>query len=116
MNDAVNHPEHYGGEDNPYEAIKVIDAWDLSFCLGNAVKYIARAGRKSVDGTEDLCKARWYLDHEIKRAGGPPLSVAEDRNAAERNENRKRLLDFLKSFVQNREASTLANLLEDGLL
>jgi hypothetical protein len=31
----VNHPTHYGGEDNPYEAIKVIDAWDLGFSLGN---------------------------------------------------------------------------------
>jgi integrase len=33
---AVDHPEHYGGADNPYEAIKVIEAWDLGFCLGNA--------------------------------------------------------------------------------
>ena len=41
----VNHPSHYGGEDNPYEAIKVIDAWDLDkdFYLGNAVKYLSRA-------------------------------------------------------------------------
>ncbi len=34
----VNNPEHYGGATNPYEAIKVIDAWDLGFCLGNTVK------------------------------------------------------------------------------
>jgi len=34
----VNHPEHYGGKSNVYEAIKVIDAWDLDFCLGNTVK------------------------------------------------------------------------------
>jgi hypothetical protein len=63
---AVNHPAHYGGADNPYEAIKVIEAWDLGFCLGNAVKYIARAGRKDPAATvEDLEKARWYLDREI---------------------------------------------------
>lgn len=64
----VDHPAHYGGADNPYEAIKVIEAWDLGFCLGNTVKYIARAGKKS--GTEelvDLRKARWYLDREITR-------------------------------------------------
>ncbi len=36
----VNHPTHYGGENNPYEAIKVIDAWELGFSLGNTVKYI----------------------------------------------------------------------------
>jgi len=63
-NDSVNHPPHYGGADNPYEAIKVIAAWGLGFCLGNTVKYIARAGKKG-DRLEDLKKARWYLDREI---------------------------------------------------
>lgn len=61
---AVDHPLHYGGADNPYEAIKVIEAWGLGFCLGNTVKYISRAGRKG-DAIEDLEKARWYLDREI---------------------------------------------------
>ena len=65
---SVNHPQHYGGEYNPYEAIKVIDAWRLSFCLGNTVKYISRAGKKDpATLIEDLLKARWYLDHEIER-------------------------------------------------
>lgn len=64
--EAVNHPAHYGGEDNPYEAIKVIEAWELGFCLGNTVKYIARAGKKSTL-LEDLKKSRWYLDREIKK-------------------------------------------------
>lgn len=63
----VNHPLHYGGESNPYEAIKVIEAWALGFCLGNAVKYICRAGKKTDAKTlDDLRKARWYLDREIK--------------------------------------------------
>lgn len=65
--EAVNHPAHYGGIDNPYEAIKVIEAWGLDFNLGNTVKYIARNGKKP--GTpilDDLRKARWYLDREIK--------------------------------------------------
>jgi iron-sulfur cluster repair protein YtfE (RIC family) len=62
----VNHPNHYGGESNPYEAIKVIDAWDLDFCLGNTVKYISRAGKKNTDKElEDLKKALWYLQHKI---------------------------------------------------
>lgn len=63
--EAVNHPPHYGGADNPYEAIKVIEAWELGFCLGNAVKYIARAGKKD-DLLQDLKKARWYLDRQIQ--------------------------------------------------
>lgn len=63
----INHPIHYGGEDNPYEAIKVIDAWELGFCLGNTVKYISRAGMKDPEKElEDLKKALWYLDHHIK--------------------------------------------------
>lgn len=66
MSAAVDHPPHYGGADNPYEAIKVIEAWDLGFCLGNTIKYIARAGKKGSE-LEDLEKARWYLDREIER-------------------------------------------------
>jgi hypothetical protein len=69
--ETVNHPDHYGGADNPYEAIKVIEAWGLGFCLGNAIKYISRAGKKG-DALEDLKKAQWYLDREIasRRAHG----------------------------------------------
>ncbi len=63
---SVDHPAHYGGGENPYEAIKVIEAWQLDFCLGNAVKYIARAGKKG-DGIEDLRKARWYLARRIQQ-------------------------------------------------
>jgi hypothetical protein len=64
MSDAVNHPPHYGGGDNPYEAIKVIEAWKLGFNLGNTVKYINRAGKKE-DRLKDLKKAAWYLNLEI---------------------------------------------------
>lgn len=66
MSEQVNHPKHYGGENNPYEAIKVIEAWGLGFCLGNVVKYISRAGKKG-NYMEDLKKAAWYLNREIKR-------------------------------------------------
>lgn len=62
--EAVDHPQHYGGADNPYEAIKVIRAWGLGFSLGNAVKYICRAEHKERT-VEDLKKARWYIDEEI---------------------------------------------------
>lgn len=66
----VNSPIHYGGSDNPYEVIKVLFAWGLnsSFCLGNTLKYIARAGKKDPQALlQDLKKARWYLDYEIKK-------------------------------------------------
>lgn len=67
--EAVDRPLHYGGKDSPTEAIKVIEAHGLGFCLGNAVKYILRAGKKR-SMLEDLKKARWYLDREIARVEG----------------------------------------------
>lgn len=67
-NNSINHPQHYGGETNIYEAIKVIEAWHLDFCLGNVLKYICRAGEKSAS-TEitDLKKASWYLNRRIEQ-------------------------------------------------
>jgi hypothetical protein len=64
--ETVDHPPHYGG-DTVYEAIKVIEAWQLGFALGNCVKYIARADRKG-SRLEDLKKASWYLLREIERS------------------------------------------------
>ena len=61
----VDHPTHYGGKDNPYEAIKVIEAWGVGFNLGNTLKYISRAGKKD-DIIQDLEKALFYLDREIQ--------------------------------------------------
>lgn len=61
----VNHPSHYGGKDNLYEAIKIIEAHNLGFHLGNAIKYILRAGKKTSDPTEDLEKAIFYLNRQI---------------------------------------------------
>lgn len=83
---AVNHPAHYGG-DEPYETIKVLQAW-LSpeaysgFCLGNAVKYISRAGKKDPSKhIEYLEKARWYLDREITRLKAAVPAPAEPEPA-----------------------------------
>ena len=62
----VDHPEHYGN--GVYETINVIEAWNLDFCLGNAIKYISRAGKKDKSKTiEDLQKAIWYLERKIKQ-------------------------------------------------
>jgi len=61
----IDHPAHYGGADNPYEAIKVIEAWELGFNLGNVVKYVSRAGKKDAE-LQELKKAAWYLNREIE--------------------------------------------------
>jgi hypothetical protein len=63
----VYHPQHYGGENNPYEVIKVIEALEMDFHLGNTFKYIARAGKKDTDKElQDLKKALWYLQRKIE--------------------------------------------------
>jgi len=65
---ALSTPEHYGGEENPHEPIKVIEYYKLGFNIGNVVKYILRAGIKypTIEGKiEDLKKAIWYLGREI---------------------------------------------------
>lgn len=65
----VNHPGHYGGEDNVYEVIKVCEAWSLDndAYLFNVVKYVARAGKKdSSKELEDLRKAAFYLNRKIQ--------------------------------------------------
>lgn len=66
MNDTVNHPSHY--TDGKIEVIRFILDKKLNFCRGNAVKYIARAGKKDpAKEIEDLEKAAWYIAREIKR-------------------------------------------------
>lgn len=65
----VKGPAHYGGADNPYEVIKVCEAWELDkdAYLFNVVKYVARAGKKDKNKeVEDLKKAAFYLDRKIK--------------------------------------------------
>ena len=64
MNNAVKHPSHYA-EGRKYEPKDVIRDWDLNINLGNAVKYIARAGRKE-DIVQDLKKAQEYIQFEIE--------------------------------------------------
>lgn len=58
----VNHPSHYQG--NTFEVIDIIEDFNLGFCLGNAIKYILRAGKKG-DRMEDLRKAIWYIEREM---------------------------------------------------
>lgn len=69
IKETVNGPEYYGGLENPYEVIKVCEAWELDkdAYLFNVVKYVARAGKKDpTKEIEDLKKAAFYLDRKIK--------------------------------------------------
>lgn len=61
--DNINHPQHY--QSNGMEVIDVIEAFDLGFHLGNATKYILRAGRKTEDTDTDIKKAIWYLNRYL---------------------------------------------------
>ena len=64
----VSHPQHYGGADNPYEAIKVIESYGMDFVEGNILKYLLRYKKKN--GLQDLKKAQWYLERLIKQREG----------------------------------------------
>jgi hypothetical protein len=65
--DMINHPPHYIL--NEIEPISVIENWQLGFCLGNVVKYVARAKHKGSE-LDDLKKALWYLRREIEHLEG----------------------------------------------
>jgi len=62
--DGINHPLHYNSHPTGIECITIVE--HMTFNLGNATKYIWRAGQKG-DTIEDLKKARWYIDREIQR-------------------------------------------------
>lgn len=67
--DSVERPEHYTA--SSIEVFDAIEAWELNYCRGQVVKYVARAGKKAKETElEDLKKARWYLNKEIDRLGG----------------------------------------------
>ena len=68
-NDAVNHPSHYTSHPSGVECIQVTE--HLNFCIGNAIKYLWRAGLKDGNSDiQDLKKAVWYIEREIARLGG----------------------------------------------
>lgn len=62
MNDNVNHPSHYTSHPSGIECIQITE--HLDFCIGNAIKYLWRAGGKN-DEVEDLKKAIWYIQRKI---------------------------------------------------
>jgi len=80
--DVIFNPRHYT-EGRKYEPRKVIEDWKLNFYLGNALKYIARAGRKD-SAIEDLNKAKKYIDFEIERISN---SISNTPNSNDNYDN-----------------------------
>ncbi len=64
VNDPIHHPKHYTNHKSGIECIQIVE--HMGFCRGNAIKYIWRAGEKGPP-IDDLKKAIWYLEREIKR-------------------------------------------------
>lgn len=65
----VNHPKHYNSHPSGIECINLVESFSFNF--GNAIKYIWRAGLKKTSESEDLKKARFYLEREIDNRLGP---------------------------------------------
>lgn len=83
IDEAVDHPAHYGGGDDPYEHVKVAEArgWDKDAFIYNCTKYLWRFGKKASESIlKDLRKARWYLDRRIKQ-----LETEENRGDHEQS-------------------------------
>ena len=69
MGDTIDHPKHYNSHPSGVECISVVE--HFNFNVGNAIKYIWRAGLKDgASDVEDLKKAVWYLNREIARRAG----------------------------------------------
>ena len=95
MTEHVNHPSHYqmGG----IEVIDAIEAWGFGegFNRGDAIKYIARAGRKNPETEiEDLQKAKWYIERELRRMRN------EDENAPDEISVMARMAGYLDTYAK----------------
>jgi len=100
MSDDVNHPSHYTQHPSGVECITVTE--HMTFNLGNAVKYIWRAGLKSPDAIRDLEKARWYINRELGRlARGEENSPKEHRAVASPAANGLGILEAVASTRPN---------------
>lgn len=97
MSTIVDHPPHYIAG-RKYEPKDVIRDWDLNFSLGNAVKYISRAGRKDPSKTiEDLEKAIFYINDEIAAIRAEETQRIDDIER-ELKENTSWVKEFIKDY------------------
>lgn len=118
MNDIVNHPKHYTSHPSGIECIQVTE--HMGFNLGNAVKYIWRAGLKA-NALEDLQKAAWYVNREIQKRGaaddkitipvGGKVVKLTKEEIAEAYQGQMRQQDYTKKtseLAANRKARDMA--------
>ena len=80
MPDNVNHPPHYKNHPSGVECIQITE--HMGFNLGNALKYIWRCDEK-LDAIEDLKKAKWYIDRELKKRDLKPVETPTEPPKAE---------------------------------
>lgn len=99
MNPNVTHPPYYN--QGKIEVIEAIEDWKVNFHRGNAIKYIARAGRKSNE-VEDLEKAVWYLQRDIERI----KSVREERETVRPNDMNEK---FVRVAIIKNDVMRAAN-------
>lgn len=98
-NETVDHPSHYNT--GSIEVIDAIEDWELGFNLGNAVKYIARAGKKDpTKECEDLKKAAWYLQRAIS-AVDEPIQIEISQRVKEKPESDSMFDEILGRICEN---------------
>jgi len=91
----VNHPKHYTNHPSGVECIDITE--HMNFCRGNAIKYIWRAGEKNCE-LEDIKKARWYLDREVKRMSTE--FSTENQEVEYPGMKSKQIQDYIKSTTR----------------
>jgi hypothetical protein len=100
--DSINHPSHYNS--GAFEVIDVIEDWELDFHKGNAIKYIARAGKKdSSKESEDLKKAIWYLNRVVERIEGFKDNTTHQSIVSALHRDIATLQDTLSQTISERE-------------
>ena len=107
MSDAVNHPEHY--TDGKIEVIDFIEDKKLGYHLGNAVKYISRAGKKDPEKEiEDLEKAVWYIQRQIQNLKAEKAKEEAQRWLEDvRRHCEKRFSEMMEEIAKRKEQSEL---------
>lgn len=100
MKEKVNHPEHYNSHPSGVEAIDIVQY--MSFCLGNAFKYVYRYQHKN--GIEDIKKAIWYLNHQqgviLRQHLGCTHTAVNDFNRIISAEPNEEIVQVLKIIYQ----------------
>lgn len=100
MTDNVNKPPHYTAHPSGVECIQITE--HMNFCLGNALKYIWRAGLKQNE-VEDLKKAVWYLNREIERVENGKEEGLRESDSRERTESKRAIESSGRSKSNNEE-------------